>query len=203
MQVTEAPEYPELPYHKLFSMRQILPQADAQQSCEIAIPGVASTGQQGQKWTFPNIQNLLPNMAFIMGLEVFFKDACPYGPVTGTAVASATIMESAAVWLYGSIPNSYSPKFDWETRKMGAGVLVQGNYLLQGVPLAKLNNIQTLASAATSPFLHEPMQFPFWLVDWTKSFIQLGAAPGNTTDVVVPFNISYCFRDGYLTQQNG
>jgi hypothetical protein len=59
---------------------------------------------------------------------------------------------------------------------------------LYRIPLTDLNRTQ----AASDPFVRQLFEFNGQKVTWDKSFVQIGSAPGNTT------NLSFCFGIHYI-----
>jgi hypothetical protein len=59
---------------------------------------------------------------------------------------------------------------------------------LYRIPLTDLNRTQ----ASTDPFVRQLFEFNGQKVTWDKSFVQIGSAPGNTT------NLSFCFGIHYI-----
>jgi hypothetical protein len=135
------------------------------QAVELRITGVASTGQTIQTWSFGDLPYLRPNRAQIVGIEIISANSITGGPITGTTVATVAQMKTASLTLY-----SY------------------GTELVQKIPLFKLNVLQ---NASTDPFARDIFKLDSLGIDWTKSFVSFNAAPGNTTDVVIPFGVYY------------
>lgn len=153
---------------------------DAYQAAEIKIPGVASTGQTGTQWNFPDLPYLRPEGANIVAVELYTVNTLTNGTVSNTANASIAIAKTAALTLYGGIINPEN------------GLPVkQGNEIIQRVPVLRLNNIQ---NASTDPFSRNIFLLNNMQVDWTKSFISLSAAPANTTDICFCFGIYFNYK---------
>ena len=135
------------------------------QAVELRVTGVASTGQTITTWSFGDLPYLRPNRAAIVGIEVITANSITGGPITGTTVATVAQMKTAALTLYSF-----------------------GTELIQKIPLLKLNNIQ---NASTDPFIPQVFYLNGIGIDWTKSYVSFNAAPGNTSDVVIPFGVYY------------
>lgn len=152
--------------------------ADAYQAVQITIPGVASTGQTGTTFQFPDLPYLRPRQAYIQAIEVYTLASVSLSPVSGTALASLGIMQKTALTLYGGIDG-----------------VKQGNQIVQQIPVLRLNNLQ---NATPDPFAVNIMKFNNLEVDWTKSFITIGSAPANTSDVAVVFGVYFNFSNKSL-----
>jgi hypothetical protein len=146
---------------------------DALQTFEVRIPGVAS-GQTGQVFTFPDLPYLRPANASWKGIEVYTIGTITKGPLSGTALATAAQLQTAFLTLYGSVPG-----------------VMQGNEIVQRVPVLRLNVIQ---NATPDPFVRSVFSLNNMDVDPTKSSIIFQTAPGNTTDVVVAFGVYFDFK---------
>lgn len=153
-------------------------QYDAFQAVDVVIPGV-SGGQTGTIFNFPDLPYLRPQSADIVAIEAYTINTLTNGTVTNTPLASIAIAKTAGLTLYGGIKNPEN------------GVPVkQGNQIIQGIPVLRLNNIQ---NASTDPFNGNVFKLNEMQVDWTKCFIQLTAAPGNTTNICFSFGIYFNF----------
>ena len=146
---------------------------DAAQSVEIVLPA----GTTGQKFSFPDLPYLRPDQAQIKAIQVLTPGTITNGPVSGAALATIAVMKTASLTLYGGIRNPQN------------GVSIkQGNQIIQAVPVLTMNNIQ---NSATDPFNRNIFLLRGMEVDWTKSFIELSAAPGNASAASFTFVVYF------------
>lgn len=146
---------------------------DAAQSVEIVLPA----GTTGQKFNFPDLPYLRPDQAQIKAIQVLTPGTITNGPVSGAALATIAVMKTASLTLYGGIRNPQN------------GVSIkQGNQIIQAVPVLTMNNIQ---NSATDPFNRNIFLLRGMEVDWTKSFIELSAAPGNVAAASFTFIVYF------------
>lgn len=155
--------------------------ADAYQAIEVRLPGVATTGQTGQQWNFPDLPYLRPRMAYIQAIEYYTLAAQTLSPVSGTALVSLGISQKTSITIYGSIPN-----------------VKQGNQIVQQMPVLRLNNIQV---GTADPFAQQIMKFKDLEIDWTKTFLSIASAPANVTDMAFVFGVYFNFKPGSLMNQ--
>ena len=151
---------------------------DAFQACEILIAGVAG-GQTSQQFNFPDLPYMRPNSADIVAIELFTINSLTAGTVSNTPTAPIAIMRTASLTLYGGIK---SPVNKLEIK--------QGNQIIQQMPALRLNTMQ---NASTDPFNRNIFLLNKMSVDWTKSFIQLSAAPANATNICFCFGVYFNF----------
>ena len=129
---------------------------------EIVVPGVAVTGQTGTIWSFPDLPKL--RYTSLLALSIYSPNNITVTPAGNTPVSMAIIQKSFLV-LYS------------DDR--------QDNYR---IPLTDLNRTQ----ASTDPFVRQLYEFSGQQPTWDKSYVQIGSAPGNTT------NLSFCFGIHYV-----
>lgn len=146
---------------------------DAAQSVEIVLPA----GTTSQKFNFPDLPYLRPDQARIKAIQVLTPGTITSGPVSGATLATVTVLKTASLTLYGGIRNPQN------------GVAIkQGNQIIQAVPVLIMNNIQ---NSATDPFNRNIFLLRGMEVDWTKSFIELTAAPGNVAAASITFVVYF------------
>lgn len=149
---------------------------DAFQAVEIVLPA----GTTSQKFNFNDLPYLRPDSANIVALEAYTAGSLTNSPISNTALATITVMKTAALTLYGGIENP-------ET-----GVAVkQGNQIIQQVPVLRLNSQE---NSAIDPFNRNIFLLNSMVVDWTKSFIELSAAPGNVAAASFVFGVYFNFK---------
>jgi hypothetical protein len=129
---------------------------------EIPVPGVASTGQTATIWSFPDLPKL--RYTSLLAISVYTGTNITATPLGNTAMTTAIIQKSFLV-LYANDRQD-----------------------LYRIPLTDLNRTQ----ASTDPFVRQLFEFNGQKVTWDKSFVQIGSAPGNTT------NLSFCFGIHYI-----
>lgn len=134
---------------------------DAYQLCEVQLPAYTTSRQ----FNFPDLPFLRPNSARIKAIELFDSSAAQYGPISNNLNADNNgNLNFSSLVLYGGInnPQNNTP-------------IKQGNEIIQRVPLLRLNTTGNSSSVKTQNiFLLNSM-----LVDWTKSYVSLSAAPAN------------------------
>jgi hypothetical protein len=129
---------------------------------EISVPGVASTGQTGTRWNFPDLPKL--RYTSLQALQVFSIATLTIAP-SGQALASTAILQKSYLVLYSNDR--------------------QDNY---NVPLLSLNPIQ---DASNTPFQRGLYEFSGQKATWDKSYISIASAPANTTNFSFVFGIYY------------
>ena len=129
---------------------------------EIQVPGVAVTGQTGTMWSFPDLPKL--RSTSLLALSIYTPNNLTVTPAGNTPITTAILQKSYLV-LYA------------EDRQD-----------LYRIPLTDLNRTQ----ASTDPFVRQLYEFSGQQVTWDKSYVQVGSAPGNTT------NLSFCFGIHYI-----
>lgn len=149
---------------------------DAYQAVEIVLPA----GTTGQKFNFPDLPYLRPDSANIVALEAYTVNSLTNSPISNTALATITVMKTAALTLYGGIQNPENGQ-----------TIKQGNQIIQQVPVLRLNSMQ---NASTDPFNRNVFLLNSMVVDWTKSFIELSAAPGNVAAASFVFGVYFNFK---------
>lgn len=149
---------------------------DAFQAVEIVLPA----GTTGQKFNFPDLPYLRPDSANIVALEAYTVNTLTNSPISNTPLATITVMKTAALTLYGGIENPENGQ-----------AIKQGNQIIQQVPVLRLNNIQ---NASNDPFSRNIFLLNNMVVDWTKSSIELSAAPGNANAASFVFGVYFNFK---------
>lgn len=129
---------------------------------EIPVAGVAVTGQTGTIWSFPDLPKL--RYTSLLAMSVYSPNNVTVTPSGNTPVTLAILQKSFLV-LYANDRQD-----------------------LYRIPLTDLNRTQ----ASTDPFVRQLFEFNGQKVTWDKSFVQIGSAPGNTT------NLSFCFGIHYI-----
>ena len=129
---------------------------------EIPVAGVAVTGQTGTIWSFPDLPKL--RYTSLLAMSVYSPNNITVTPAGNTPVTMAILQKSFLV-LYANDRQD-----------------------LYRIPLTDLNRTQ----ASTDPFVRQLYEFNGQKVTWDKSFVQIGSAPGNTT------NLSFCFGIHYI-----
>lgn len=132
---------------------------------EVILPGVTNPGTTATKIQIPD-QPYLRGMK-TYGLETFTADDCTKSPQQKTPISLAQA-KLAYLTLYIVDP------------KIQQGVSAGTGEWIQGVPFVRLHNNQ---NAATDAFARLPFDMEGKYVDWSKSYITLGQAYGNITDV--------------------
>ena len=129
---------------------------------EISVPGVASTGQTGTRWNFPDLPKL--RYTSLQALQVFSIATLTIAP-SGQALATTAILQKSYLVLYSNDR--------------------QDNY---NVPLLSLNCIQ---DASNTPFQRGLYEFSGQKATWDKSYISIASAPANTVNFSFCFGIYY------------
>ena len=129
---------------------------------EIPVPGVAVSGQTGTIWSFPDLPKL--RYTSLLAMSVYSPNNVTVTPAGNTPVTLAILQKSFLV-LYANDRQD-----------------------LYRIPLTDLNRTQ----AASDPFVRQLFEFNGQKVTWDKSFVQIGSAPGNTS------NLSFCFGIHYI-----
>ena len=129
---------------------------------EISVPGVASTGQTGTRWNFPDLPKL--RYTSLQALQIYSIATLTIAP-SGQALASTAILQKSYLVLYSNDR--------------------QDNY---NVPLLSLNCIQ---DASNTPFQRALYEFSGQKATWDKSYISIASAPANTTNFSFVFGIYY------------
>ena len=129
---------------------------------EIPVAGVAVTGQTGTIWSFPDLPKL--RYTSLLAMSVYSPNNVTVTPAGNTPVTIAILQKSFLV-LYANDRQD-----------------------LYRIPLTDLNRTQ----ASTDPFVRQLFEFNGQKVTWDKSYVQIGSAPGNTT------NLSFCFGIHYI-----
>jgi hypothetical protein len=129
---------------------------------EIPVTGIAVSGQTGTIWSFPDLPKL--RYTSLLAMSIYTPSNMTVTPSGNTPVTLAIIQRSYLV-LYANDRQD-----------------------LYRIPLTDLNRTQ----AASDPFVRQLFEFNGQKVTWDKSFVQIGSAPGNTT------NLSFCFGIHYI-----
>jgi len=129
---------------------------------EIQVPGVAVSGQTSTIWSFPDLPKL--RYTSLLAMSVYTANNISATPSGNTPITTAIIQKSFLV-LYANDRQD-----------------------LYRIPLTDLNRTQ----ASTDPFVRQLFEFNGQKVTWDKSYVQIGSAPGNTS------NLSFCFGIHYI-----
>ena len=129
---------------------------------EIVVPGIAVSGQSGTIWSFPDLPKL--RYTSLLALSIYTPSNITVTPAGNTPMTVANIQKSFLV-LYADDRQD-----------------------LYRIPLTDLNRTQ----ASTDPFVRQLYEFSGQQVTWDKCYVQMGSAPGNTT------NLSFCFGIHYV-----
>lgn len=149
---------------------------DAFQAVEIVLPA----GTTAQTFNFQDQPYLRPDAADIVAIEAYTANSLTSSPISRNALATITVMRTASLTLYGGIKNPVNGE-----------MIKQGNQIIQQVPVVRLNNIQ---NASTDPFSRNIFLLNNMQVDWTKSYIELTAAPGNVAAASFVFGVYFNFK---------
>lgn len=149
---------------------------DAYQAVEIVLPA----GTTAQKFNFNDLPYLRPDAANIVAIEAYTATSLTNSPISNNALATIAQMKTASLTLYGGIEN---PETGQKVK--------QGNQIIQQVPVLRLNNIQ---NATPDPFSRNIFLLNSMVVDWTKSYIELTAAPGNANAASFVFGVYFNFK---------
>lgn len=137
-------------------------QARKYEFVEVIVPGVASTGQTGTIWNFPDLPKL--RYTSLLALSVYTANNITVTP-SGNTPTTTAIMQKSFLVLYSDDRQD-----------------------LYRIPLTDLNRTQS----STDPFVRQLFEFKGQKITWDKSYIQIGSAPANTT------NLSFCFGIHYV-----
>lgn len=143
------------------------------QLVELAVPGVAGTGNTGTSFNFPD-QPYLKTLP-CWGLEILTVNDVTKSP-TGNALITSAILKTAFISLYCT---------DTDTAPAdGGGAL---GLWLENIPLSDLHYI----SNGTDPFTYNKFLLTGQKIYWEKSLIKLNTAMANTT------TLSFCLMVDY------
>lgn len=131
---------------------------------ELKIPGVGG-GQTATSFSFLDQPFLRPDVATIVSIVNLTDGSITGSPVSNGTLASISIVKTASLTLVSA-----------------------GFEVVKQQPLALLNIVQ---NSATDPFVRQPVQYSDLRVDWTKSRVELTAAPANTADRYIVFGVYY------------
>ena len=132
---------------------------------ELLITGVASTGNTGTQFSFPDLPKL--RYTNLQAMETFAVDTVTVSP-NNVALPSAAIMQKSYLVLYANERQD-----------------------IYRVPLVSMIRTQATTSAS-APFVRALYEFaPGTQVTWDKCFIQLASAPANTTNISYVFGVYY------------
>ena len=137
-------------------------QARKYEFVEVIVPGVASTGQTGTIWNFPDLPKL--RYTSLLAVSAYTGSNITVTP-SGNTPMTIAIMQKSFLVLYSDDRQD-----------------------LYRIPLTDLNRTQ----ASTDPFVRQLFEFKGQKITWDKSYIQIGSAPANTT------NLSFCFGIHYV-----
>ena len=128
---------------------------------EIAVPGVVG-GQTQTIYNFPDLPKL--RYTSLQAMAVYTAGTITATPSNFTPVTTAILQRSYLV-LYANDRQD-----------------------LYRIPLLEMNRFQ---NSSNDPFVRQLYEFPGQKVTWDKSFVQIAAAPNNTTNLAFAFGIYY------------
>ena len=131
---------------------------------ELLVPGVGG-GQTQTQWSFPDLPKL--RYTSLLAMETWAIDTLEKSP-NNVDTPTAAIMEKSYLVLYSNERQD-----------------------LYRIPLISLMR-QQATTGATAPFVRALFEFQGQKVTWDKSYVQIGSAPANTT------NLSFCFGIHYI-----
>jgi len=132
---------------------------------ELLITGVASTGNTGTQFSFPDLPKL--RYTNLQAMETFAVDTVTVSP-NNVALPSAAIIQKSYLVLYANERQD-----------------------IYRVPLVSMIRTQA-TTGASAPFVRALYEFaPGTQVTWDKCFIQLASAPANTTNISYVFGVYY------------
>jgi len=132
---------------------------------ELTVAGVASTGNTGTQFSFPDLPKL--RYTNLQAMETFAVDTVTVSP-NNIALPSAAIIQKSYLVLYANERQD-----------------------IYRVPLVSLIRTQA-TNNASAPFVRALYEFaPGTQVTWDKCFIQLASAPANTTNISYVFGVYY------------
>jgi hypothetical protein len=136
---------------------------------EVPVPATAAAGQRIYIGDQPQLRSQSGQQVTIQGIETFSNQALTRSPFSVNVAPTAADIRNAILVIN-----------------------VAGFEDLQGIPLAVLNRIFAEAGANFVPFADEQFLLNNLIrVDWTKSYVQLNAAPSGA--------IAYLFGVRYAT----
>lgn len=134
---------------------------------ELIVNGVTG-GNNATTFNFPDQPYL--NDKPVQWIEIFSVNDISVAP-SNTPLVASTVIKTATLTLYMNNPDQPESQGQWITN----------------VPLWQLHQIQN----ATDPFCRHVFEMRGQKIVWTKSFITVGAAIANTTNVSFFFNVGY------------
>lgn len=138
------------------------------QLVELQVPAAATAGQRIFFQDQPQLRSQSGTQVFIESIETFGRVALALSPFSALPVAVAADIANAILVLN-----------------------IAGYEDLQGVPLAVLNRVNPNAAIYQASVQELFLLNDLYRVDWTKSYVQLQAAPSG--------NIAYLFGVRYRT----
>jgi hypothetical protein len=136
---------------------------------EVPIAATAAAGQRIYIGDLPQLRSQSGTMVHIQSIETFSAQALTKSPFSVLTTALPADIRNAIL------------------------VLNVGGYEdLQGIPLARLNSVYADTGATFAPYVNDQFFLnDLYKVDWTKSYVQLNAAPSGA--------IAYLFGVRYKT----
>jgi hypothetical protein len=138
---------------------------------QLNLPGVAGTGQTNQIFNFVDQSFLRPPMSVIVGMQCFTVNTQALAP-DGTPNVTLAIAAKSFLTLYGKKRGTNNPLSE----------------IVQRMPIYNINAIQ---NASNDPFVREIFEVGDLEIDWQKSFVTVGSAPANLTNLAYVFGFYY------------
>lgn len=138
--------------------------ADKYELVELLVPGVATTGNTGTQFFFPD----LPKLRYVstFAIESWAVDTLLVSP-NNVALPSAAIMQKSYLVLYANEMQN-----------------------LWRIPLISFIRTQATTSAS-APFVRAMYELKGQKITWDKSYVQCASAPANTTNISFCFGVYY------------
>jgi hypothetical protein len=128
---------------------------------ELVIPGT-SGGQTGTRWNFPDLPKL--RYTSLQAVETFNQNDIPTSPLLNTVVPNSVLQSAYIVFYLNERQDVYR------------------------VPLISLHRVQ---NSNADPFVRSLFEFVGQKVTWDKTYIELSAQPGNTSNLSFIFGVYY------------
>jgi len=136
------------------------------QLIELQVPATAGAGTRVPIGDQPQLRSQSGTATFIESIETYSVNALTVSPISGLPVATAADIVNGVLVLN-----------------------VKGYEDLQFIPLAAINRVWA-DTAAFVPFVQDLFLLDdIYAVDWTKSYVQLGAAPSGA--IAYLFGVRY------------
>ena len=134
---------------------------------EVPVPAAAAAGQRIYIGDQPQLRSQSGQMVIIQGIETFSAQALTKSPFSVNVTATPADIRNAILVIN-----------------------VGGFEDLQGIPLAVLNRVFADTGATFAPYVDDQFLLNnLYRVDWTKSYVQLNAAPSGA--IAYLFGVRY------------